>query len=65
MSSPLSELSYYESELEEHLTEEYAQERELTSPALTTSNAVALVVTRNKQKTPSFVIMSLGTSRVC
>jgi len=40
-SSPLSDLSYYESELEEHLAEEYGQERELISPALSTSNAAA------------------------
>ena len=51
-SSPLSEFSYYESEPEEHLAEEYAQERELISPALSTSKAAAPPVTHKKRKPP-------------
>ena len=49
-SSPLSdEFSFYEWEPEEHLAEEYAQERELISPALSTSNAAAPLVTRKNE----------------
>ena len=62
-SSPLSQLSYYESKQEEHLAKEYVQECELISPALSTSNTAAPPVTR-KNENHSSVIIGLGTLRV-
>lgn len=48
-SSPLAELSYSESEPEQYLAEEYAQERELISPTLSTPNVTAPPVTRKNE----------------
>ena len=57
----LSELSYDESEPEDHFAGEDAQERELISPTPSASNTAAPPVTR-KMKTTSSVIMGLRTS---
>ena len=51
-SSPLSELSYYASEPEEHLAEEYALEHESIPLTHSSGNAATPPVTRKKRKPP-------------
>ena len=61
-SSPLSELSYYSLELEEHLDEEYTLEPEIISSILCPANVATSPVTRKSEKPPPLTSWVWGKS---